>query len=530
MTVPDLDPMQDYALTVDRFLDHGAKWHGRARVVTATDNGGAVIGYAPLRDRANRLSGALLDLGLTPGDRVATLAWNTQHHVEVWYAAMGAGLVCHTLNPRLTVAHLAAMIIEAGDRVLAFGAGLGGLAEALAEACPCLERLVVMDDVAFENASGRIPFVDLEGLLYRHGRVVPWGQFDERSLAGLCFTSGTTGAPKGVAYTHRSNYLHTVRSLQADVLALTSDDTVLVAVPMFHANAWGLPFAAPAVGASLILPGRATDGASLADLINRHGATVAVGVPTVWMGLLDHLDESDGETPGLQRVIIGGSSCPDTLLKRMERRLGVTVQTSWGMTELSPQGTMSPRSDRPGAARGAGRPPMGIDLLLTDAGGTPLPEQRNVEGHLKVRGHSVVQRYHGAATSALDADGWFDTGDLAVIDDDGNLTLAGRSKDLIKSGGEWINPVEIEEIVGAMPAVGLVAVIGSADPKWGERPLMVIEPVQGEEIDDQAVKAGLKGRVADWWIPDRIVRIESMPLAATGKINKTQLRATYGGA
>ena len=530
MTVPSLSPMQDYALTVDRFLDHGAKWHARARVVTATGTGDDTVDYATLRDRANRLSGALLDLGLEPGDRIATLAWNTRHHVEVWYAAMGVGVVCHTLNPRLTLAHLTAMVIEAGDRVLAYGAGLADLAEALAAACPCLEQLVALDGEEPRKTARAASTTSLERLLSEHGGPTVWGQFDERSLAGLCYTSGTTGAPKGVAYTHRSNYLHTIRSLQADALALTADDTILVAVPMFHANAWGLPFAAPAVGASLVLPGRATDGASLAELINRHGATIAVGVPTVWMGLLDHLDATDGETPGLQRVIIGGSSCPDTLLKRMERRLGVTVQTSWGMTELSPQGTMSPRSDRPGAARGAGRPPMGLDLLLTDAAGTPLPEQRNVEGHLKVRGHSVVQHYHGADRSALDANGWFDTGDLAVIDDDGNLTLAGRSKDLIKSGGEWINPVEIEEIVGAMPTVGLVAVIGSADAKWGERPLMVIEPALGQDIDDRAVKAGLKGRVADWWIPDRIVRIESMPLAATGKINKTQLRAIYGGA
>ncbi|RZJ02149.1 MAG: AMP-dependent synthetase [Brevundimonas sp.] len=521
--------MQDYALTVDRFLDHGAKWHGQTRVITAGEAGDQTIGYAELRDRANRLSGGLLSLGLGPGDRIATLAWNSQHHVEVWYAAMGAGLVCHTLNPRLTIAHLAAMITEAGDRVLAVGAGLAAMAKALAASCPCLEHLILLDG-DLPAAVRWAPATDLETLLSDHGRSTPWGQFDERSLAGLCFTSGTTGAPKGVAYTHRSNYLHTIRSLQADAFALTAADVVLVAVPMFHANAWGLPFSAPAVGASMVLPGRVTDGRSLADLINRYGVTVAVGVPTVWLGLLDHLDATGGETPSLERIIIGGTSCPDTLLKRMESRLGATVQTSWGMTELSPQGTISPRSDKPGAARGAGRPPMGLDLLLTDAGGTPLPDQRNAVGHLKVRGQSVVQRYFGASESALDADGWFDTGDLAIIDDAGNLTLAGRSKDLIKSGGEWINPVEIEEIVGALPSVSLVAVIGSADAKWGERPLMVVEPAQGQTLEDAMLKASLKGRVADWWIPDRIVQVAAMPLAATGKINKTLLRATYGGA
>lgn len=530
MTDPGFSPMQDYALTVDRFLDHGAKWHGRARVVTAGGDADRTIGYAALRERANRLSGALLDLGAAPGDRVATLAWNTQHHVEFWYAAMGVGLVCHTLNPRLTVAQLSAMIMEAEDRILAVGSGLAGMAMALAAACPCIEQVVLLDGDAPSVETGRVPVRDVETLLAQHGRNVQWGAFDERSLAGLCFTSGTTGAPKGVGYTHRSNYLHTLRSLQADAMALTGEDAVLIAVPMFHANAWGLPFAAPAVGADMILPGRNTDGRTLAGLIERHRVTVAVGVPTVWLGLLDHLDAAGGETPSLQRVIIGGSSCPDSLLARMETRLGCTVQTSWGMTELSPLGAISPRSANRGAAVGAGRPAMGLDLMLTDAKGVPLREQRNVEGRLKVRGQSVVDHYFGAAESALDSDGWFDTGDLAVIDDEGNLHLAGRSKDLIKSGGEWINPVEIEEIVGALPDVGLVAVIGSPDPKWGERPLMVIEPVQGRDIDDGVLKATLKGRVADWWIPDRIVRVDAMPLAATGKINKTQLRATYGGA
>ena len=520
--------MQDYPLTVDRFLEHGAKWHGAALVATAGAEADQSIGYAALRDRANRLSGALIDLGLKPGDRIATLAWNTQHHVEVWYASMGVGLVCHTLNPRLTVAHLAAMVAKADDRVLAVGAGLRDTAEALLDACPSLERLILLDGDTPE--AGRPEVIDLEGLLEAGGRAVRWGQFDETALAGLCFTSGTTGAPKGVGYTHRSNYLHTLRALQADSIALTARDSVLVAVPMFHANAWGLPFAAPAVGARLVLPGRSTDGANLARLISRHEVTVAVGVPTVWLGLLDHLDATGGETPSLERVIIGGSSCPDSLLQRMEQRLGATVQTSWGMTELSPLGAISPRSDKPGAARGSGRPPLGLDLLLADADGAPLPDQRNTVGRLKVKGQSVVNAYFGAGASAVDEDGWFDTGDLAQLDDDGNLTLAGRSKDLIKSGGEWINPVEIEEIVGALPAVGLVAVIGRADPKWGERPLMVIEPASGQQIEDENLRAALKGQVADWWIPERIVRVQAMPLAATGKINKALLRATYGDA
>ena len=523
MTEPTLSPMQDYALTVDRFLEHGAKWHRSAGVVTAGEGKDRLIRYPELHTRANRLSGALLALGLDQGDRVATLAWNTARHMEFWFGAMGVGLVCHTLNPRLTLPQLTAMTVKAGNRVLAVSGDLAELGQALMDACPCLEHMILLDG---EDGKG----LSLDALLAEYGRPARWGDFDETALAGLCFTSGTTGDPKGVAYTHRSNYLHTVRSLQADVLALTAKDVVLAAVPMFHANAWGLPFAAPAVGASLVMPSRDLSGANLARLINEHAVTVAVGVPTVWIALLDHLDATGGETQALQRITIGGSSCPESLLKRMESRLGATVQTSWGMTELSPQGAMSSPTRAPGAAVGAGRPAMGLDLLLTDEDDRPLSEQRNVVGRLKVRGHSVVQRYYGAERTALDADGWFDTGDLAMIDDEGNLTLAGRSKDLIKSGGEWINPVEIEEIIGAHPSVGLVAVIARADPKWGERPLMVIEPVQGAVAEDHELRAALKGRVADWWIPDRIVRVASMPLAGTGKINKIALRAQYGGA
>lgn len=523
--------MQDYGLTVDRFLDHAAKWHGRAPVITGRAVGGdTVIHYADLRDRANRLSGALLAIGLKPGDRIATLAWNTQHHLEIWYAAMGVGIVCHTLNPRLTAAQLVAMVNQADDRVLLVGGGLAALTDALVEACPRLERVVLLDGDGGDSGGCGGDRIGLENLLSTQGRPVDWGDFDERAAAGLCFTSGTTGAPKGVLYTHRANYLSTLRMMQADTLALTAADTILVAVPMFHANAWGIPFAAPAVGAAMVLPGRHTDGASLAGLIKRHDVTVATGVPTVWLGLLDHLDAKGDALPSLKRVALGGASCPDSLLQRIEDRLGVTVQTSWGMTELSPLGTISPPSTQPRAARASGQVPMGLDIRLTDADNSPLPQQRNVEGHLKVRGHSVLRQYLDAETPALDEEGWFDTGDLAVIDDQGALTIAGRSKDLIKSGGEWINPVEMEDLVGALPDVALVAVIGRADHKWGERPLMVIEPRQGHDVDQAAVVASLKGRVADWWIPDRIVSVPSMPLAATGKIDKTRLRAVYGDA
>jgi fatty-acyl-CoA synthase len=297
---------------------------------------------------------------------------------------------------------------------------------------------------------------------------------------------------------------------------------------MFHANAWGLPFAAPAVGANLVLPGRHIDGASLTTLMREQAVSVAVGIQTVWLGVLDHLDVVGGELPALKRVLIGGANCPDALIRRMETRLGAKVQTSWGMTELSPIGTLSPPDAASTETRASGRPAVGLDMKLTDAEGVDLREQRGVVGHLKVKGASVIERYFKDAASALDEQGYFDTGDLASIDATGNITICGRSKDLIKSGGEWINPVEIEEIVGKHPAVGLAAVIGRFDHKWGERPVLIVEPRQGEALDAKELLELLRGKIASWWVPAEIVIVEAMPLAATGKIDKMQLRADHG--
>jgi fatty-acyl-CoA synthase len=523
--------MQPYALTVDKFLDHAAKWAADREVVTA-EAGRPVrrTGYADLRARSNRLSGALAALTLRLGDRVATLGWNTQHHLEMYFALMGAGLVCHTLNPRVTAAHLAAMINEAEDRALAVTWNLTPLLLELAPLCPRLEHIIMMDVEApqGETLRGHPARVwEYESLLATHGAPIKWGDFDEETPAGLCYTSGTTGSPKGVLYTHRSNHLHTLRALQADSIALRSSDVLLVGVPMFHANAWGLPFAAPAVGTKLVLPGRHIDGASLAAIMREEAVTVAVGIQTLWLGVLDHLDAIGGELPALKRVLIGGANCPDALIRRMEDRLGAVVQTSWGMTELSPLGTIASPDAPASQTRASGRVPLGLDLKLTDANGVILPRQRGVVGHLKVKGASVIERYFKSEVSALDAEGFFDTGDLASIDAGGNVSICGRSKDLIKSGGEWINPTEIEDIVGTHPAVGLAAVIARSDPKWGERPVLIVEWRQGQAADGEALLEFLRGKVASWWLPEEILSIDPMPLAATGKIDKNQLRGDY---
>jgi fatty-acyl-CoA synthase len=522
--------MQQYSLTVNKFLEHAAKWHGAAQIISAGGQRLRRTAYAPLRERAARLSGGLLHHGLRLGDRIATLAWNTEDHLTLSYAAMGVGLVCHTLNPRLSAAQLAAMVNEAGDRWIAVDAGLKPLLQEFLPRCPCLEAVLILDEDLDEQGADQTrveshPHWELNGFIERFGSGARWGDFAEESPAGLCYTSGTVGNPRGVLYTHRSNYLHTLRALQADAMALTAADTVLIAVPLFHANGWGLPFAVPAVGARMVLPGRALDAAHLRALIEGEGVTVAAGVPTIWTVLVDLLESEGARLPSLQRVIVGGMHCPEALLHRIEDGLGVRVQTSWGMTELSPLGTITPPQDRRRQGpHAAGRPPLGLDLKLVDENGVALPVQRGVAGHLRVKGASVAAGYYRDPSEVLDSEGYLDTGDLGVIDADGNLTIAGRAKDLIKSGGEWINPKEIEDIVASLPAVALAAVVARSDQKWGERPVLVVEPRPNHALSEQAVLDSLRGRVPDWWLPDRVVFIAHMPLAPTGKIDKRSLR------
>ena len=523
--------MQAYPLTLDKILDHAARWYPDAEVVTArADDGVERTDYAALRERSLRVSSLLAGFGIGVGDRVATLAWNSEAHVAAWYGIMGMGAVCHTLNPRLTVAQLGAMAAESGAKMLIASADLLPIALEIAARAAKITRVLTIDgDASAENvASTPIPTQALEPLIATASSDIAWGAFEETAPCGLCFTSGTTGAPKGVTYTHRGSFLHTLRILQVDVMAISGRDTVLAMVPMFHANAWGLPFALPAVGGKLVLPGRQADGASLACLIASEQVTLGVGVPTVWLGLVEHLESSGGELPSLKRIIVGGAPMAPALMARIETRLGVTVQTSWGMTELSPSGTVARPDDPHRTASASGRPALGVDLLLTDADGAALPEQRGHEGHLRVRGAAVVDRYFGHDLPATDAEGWFPTGDLARIDTRGNLTITGRSKDLIKSGGEWINPAEIEAVVGALPDVSLAAVIGRSDPKWGERPILLVEMKDGQAIDDESLLAPIRQRLASWWVPDAVIRLGEMPLAATGKIDKLRLRAEYG--
>lgn len=526
--------VQDFSLTLDKFLEHAARWRPHARVATATGSGKAArISYADLLSRARRFSAGLRQLGVVAGDRVATLAWNTQGHVEAWYAIAGGGAIVHTLNPRLAIETLASQARKADACLLIAASSLAPQAAELARQAPSIRHVIVIDDKdEFDPSQFPVAASAHEDVLAGASDEPPvaWGEFDEHAAAGLCFTSGTTGAPKGVVYTHRSSYLHTLRLLQADVMGLTEADNVLMVVPMFHANGWGLPFAAPAAGASLILPGRHTDGPSLAALIRQESVTLAAAVPTVWLGLLDHLDAANEEVPTLKRIVVGGAPMSRQLMARLEARTGAIVQTSWGMTELAPLGAIAPAGLAQREAASAGRVAIGLDLLLRDEQGRALPQQRGFEGRLHVKGQSAVRQYYGEAEPATDAEGWFDTGDLARITADGSLYITGRAKDLIKSGGEWINPAEIEALVTGLPDVAQAAVIARRDEKWGERPVLVLETRDGASVADAEVQAALRDRIPSWWMPDAIIRLEKLPLAATGKVDKQKLRADFGGS
>lgn len=518
---------QDFALTLDKIIDHASKWHGDKQVVTASpDEVARRIGYRQLMARAKRMSALLARYGTMPADCVATLAWNTQEHVEGWFGIMGMGAVCHTLNPRLDPGMLAAMLQQSRARIIIASADQFELVSGIMHHGTALDTLVLIDS-GEEEAKAKLPGL-IVVRLDEESRLPPveWGRFDENQPCGLCFTSGTTGAPKGVTYTHRGNFLHTLRQLQADVAGIVESDVVLPAVPMFHANAWGLPFSCPAVGATLVLPGRRSDGASLAGLIVEHGVTIAAGVPTVWADLFDYLDAAGLETPSLRRIMVGGASMPAALNRRIAER-GIEIQQTWGMTELSPLGTAMRPGHGLSAPGSSGTPALGIDLRLTDHDGSMLVPQREREGLLHVRGPSVVERYFGHEQSAT-RDGWFDTGDLAVIDRSGNLRITGRAKDLIKSGGEWVNPAEIESVVGSLPQVARVAVIARQHPRWGERPVMVVQLANGSAVSDDDLLDPVRKKFAKWWVPDDVIRVAAIPLVATGKIDKRQLQDQYG--
>jgi fatty-acyl-CoA synthase len=528
--------MQDWPLTLEKFIEHARRWHGTREIVSRFADGHIERrNYVQIYDDAMRISGALLAHGIGLGDRVATLAMNSASHLAAWYGISGIGAVYHTLNPRLFLDQLAYIVNHADDRLIFADGMFAPILQQLLPRCPRVGRIVFLTPPA-QPVDLPVPSGSLADFVAGHDETVAWGQFDERSAAGLCYTSGTTGLPKGVLYSHRSNFLHALISISPDVLNLSSADTILAIVPMFHANAWGLAFATPGIGANLVLPGPRLDGASVHELIINEGVTFAAGVPTVWLALLDYLDANGLGLGTLKRVIIGGSAMPERMLHRF-RGHGVEVTHAWGMTEMSPMGTVCtlapqvkalPFEEQIPYRMKQGRTPFTIDMRLVDEDGNPLPHDGRTVGHLQVRGPGVTRAYLGEENDALDAEGWFDTGDIATICPLGYMQITDRAKDVIKSGGEWISSLEIESAVSMHPKVALAAAIGVPHEKWQERPALFLTLKPGETAEPDEFIEFLTSRIAKWWLPDAVYFLDEIPVGATGKVDKKKLRVICG--
>jgi len=531
----------DSPLLVSSLLEYAARYHADTEIVSRGAHASLHrYDYAACHARTCRLATALAALGVTPGDRVATLAWNGHRHLELYYAISGMGAVCHTVNPRLFRDQVRFILRHAEDTVVFLEPGFVELAEALAPDLPDVRAWVVMGD-ARDMPHTTLPGAHCyEELLAAHTPVTSWPELHEHTASSLCYTSGTTGHPKGILYNHRSTVLHAMSLCMANsAIPLSCRDTVMPVVPMFHVNAWGIPYAAVMAGARMVLPGPHLDGASLHELMQRERVTHAAGVPTVWFGLLAHLARSGGRLEHLRRVVVGGSAAPLSLIRDFEEIHGVEVNHAWGMTEMSPvgtTGTLKPRFDDLDAqARYAikltqGRVLYGVEMKIVDDDGKEQPRDGEAVGQLMVRGPWIACAYYrdaDATRESFTGDGWFRTGDVATLDQDGHMHIVDRSKDLIKSGGEWISSIDLENAAVGHPDIMEAAAIAIPDERWGERPILVLVRQEGAQVSTEEVLAWLAGRVAKFWLPERVLFVEEMPHTATGKISKTALRQRF---
>ena len=531
--------MQDYPLLVQTILDHAAMNHGNREMVTRSIEGPIRRStYGDLRTRALRVAKALHNEGIVLGDRVATMAWNTDRHFETWYGIMGIGAICHTLNPRLFAEQLVYIINHAEDKIFFVDLTFVPLLEALAAKLPSVKKYIILTDETHMPSTSLPNAIAYESWLSAYDADFAWASFDENTAAGLCYTSGTTGDPKGVLYSHRSNVLHGLMANQPDVFGLTSKHIVLPIVPLFHANAWALTFAAPASGACMVMPGAGMDGKSIYELLDSEKVNASAAVPTVWLGLLQHLEENNLKLPYLDLVAIGGAACPRMMMEVLESKYDVEVLHAWGMTEMSPIGTTGrlkyskdplPREDEINLKLKQGRTPYMVEMKIVDDDGNDLPRDGKTSGHLLVRGPSISSAYYKHDAIILDEDNWFDTGDVANIDADGYMQITDRDKDVIKSGGEWISSIEIENTAIGCEGVAEAAVIGIPHPKWTERPLLIIVRKPGSEVTTEEVLAYLEGKIANWWMPEAVEIVDEIPHTATGKIQKIELRKRFGG-
>ncbi len=530
--------MQNQPLLISSLLTHAERHHGDQQVVSRRVEGDIHrYTYRELAARSRRMAKALAALGVKAGDRVGTIAWNGYRHLELYYAVSGSGAVLHTLNPRLHPDQVVWIAEHAQDQVLCFDQTFLPLVQAVASRLTSVRHFILMADKSHMPEGSQIPgLLCYEDLLNARDDRYDWPGLDECSASSLCYTSGTTGHPKGVLYSHRSTVLHTFASALPDALDLSARDTILPVVPMFHVNAWGLPYSACMVGAKLVFPGPALDGKSLHALFESEGVTVSAGVPTVWQGLLAHVQAQGLKFSTMRRTVIGGSACPPAMMNTFEDGYGVQVIHAWGMTELSPIGTvgilkghqtsLEPAQQRAIKAK-QGRSVFGIDMKIIGEDGQALPWDGQTSGELMVRGHWVLQQYLNDDASPL-RDDWFPTGDVATIDADGFMNITDRSKDVIKSGGEWIGSIDLENIAMAHPAVAMAACIAARHPKWDERPLLVVVKKPGQEVTREALLAFYEGKIAKWWTPDDVLFVSEIPLGATGKVQKNRLREQFG--
>jgi 3-(methylthio)propionyl---CoA ligase len=530
--------MMQQPLMISSLLMHAQRHHGEQVVVSRRVEGDIHrINYRELAARSRRMANAIAALGVKPGARVATLAWNGHRHMELYYAVSGSGAVLHTLNPRLHPDQVVYIADHAEDQVLFFDLTFLPIIEAVASRVKTIKTFVAMTDRAHMPATAKVSgLLCYEDLLEAQNDQFTWPQFDENTASSLCYTSGTTGNPKGVLYSHRSTVLHTYAAALPDALNLSARDVILPVVPMFHVNAWGLPYAACMMGAKLVFPGPGLDGKSLHELFEAERVTLSAGVPTVWQGLLAYVEANKLKFSTMKRTIIGGSACPPAMMRKFQEEYGVNVLHAWGMTEMSPLGTVctfKPRHEAVDAqARYAvqakqGRAIFGVDMKIADPDGKELPWDGKSTGELMVRGPWIVSEYlKGEGGSPL-VDGWFPTGDVANIDADGYVQLTDRSKDVIKSGGEWIGSIDLENIAMAHPKVAMAACIAAFHPKWDERPLLVVVKKPNVELTREELISFYDGKIAKWWTPDDVVFVDAIPLGATGKMLKNRLREQF---
>ena len=530
--------MQQWPLLCHKIIDHAAIQHGRREVVSRSVEGPIVrTTYGEIRSRALRIAQKLEREGYREGDRIATLAWNTGRHLETWYGIMGMGGVYHTLNPRLFPDQIAWIMNHAEDRALFVDLTFLPVVEQIAPKVSSLRQVIVLTDAAHLPKTTLPDVIDYEGWLADTDGDVRWREVDENAAAGMCYTSGTTGDPKGVLYSHRSNVLHALISALPDSMGICSRDVVLPVVPMFHANAWGLAQATPMIGAKMVMPGGKLDGASIYELLDTEKVTFTAAVPTVWLMLLQYLEETGNKLPYLKKVVIGGSACPRAMTQKFQQNYDVEVIHAWGMTEMSPLGTLGTMKPETAGLTGEakldiqekqGHPPFGVEMKVTDDDNRELPWDGKTFGRLKVRGPAIASAYYGGAgTEQFDAENWFDTGDVAHIDGNGFMQITDRAKDVIKSGGEWISTIALENLAVGHPDVAEAAAIGVAHPKWDERPLLIVVPKPGKSPTKADLIGFLEGKVAKWWLPDDVVFLDEIPHTATGKIQKTTLRDRF---